>query len=218
MAKVLILVEGQTEERFVKDILGPDLSAKGIWLIPTIITTKVVYNGPNNKGGTVKYEKIKKQIKNLANDSNSKMVTTMIDYYGVSDDFPGNPPQGNDCYERIKYRESAFAKDIGLNKFLPYLQLHEFEALLFSEPEKIGETLDQNIANSLINVRNNVRTPEEINDNPKTCPHERIESVYGKYNKPLYGLIIAKRIGIKKIRQECPHFNEWINKLESLAR
>jgi len=59
MVKVLILVEGQTEEGFIKNILGPHLHQFGVYLVVILLTTKRVNNGVNFKGGIVSYAKIK---------------------------------------------------------------------------------------------------------------------------------------------------------------
>ena len=132
MKKILILVEGQTEESFVRDILLPHLETKGIYCIPKLATTKRVKSGPNYKGGVVSYGKLKIDIKNLLYDSSATVVTTMIDYYGFSSIVPFRESiKGSSCFERVKSLEKLFREDINHNRFLPYLQLHEFEALVF---------------------------------------------------------------------------------------
>ncbi|MCP4022163.1 MAG: DUF4276 family protein [Desulfobacteraceae bacterium] len=55
MKKVLVLVEGPTEEAFVRHILQNHLMDYKVMIIPTIVTTKRVKSGPNFKGGIVSY-------------------------------------------------------------------------------------------------------------------------------------------------------------------
>jgi Domain of unknown function (DUF4276) len=35
------------------------------------------------------------------------------------------------------------------------------------------------------------------------------------YEKPLLGSLAVQEIGLIRIRRECPHFNEWLDQLES---
>lgn len=123
MSRVLILVEGQTEETFVRDILAPHLWNFGVYCIPKLATTKRVKTGPHFKGGIVSYGKLKFDIQRLLEDKGAALVTTMIDYYG----FPGKVPfkekiSGGDCFQLVKSVEKLFAEDIGHKRFLPYLQ------------------------------------------------------------------------------------------------
>jgi hypothetical protein len=99
------------------------------------------------------------------------------------------------------------------------LTLHEYEGLLFSSPVEIAKTLqgDGNMEARLMRIRRDFKTPEEINDNPNTAPHSRIEQLLPGYNKPLYGVLIAARIGLERIRTECPHFNQWLTRLEGIG-
>lgn len=217
MKKVLILVEGQTEERFVKTVLYKYFASNEIQLVPTILSTKEVKDGPNFKGGVVSYGKVKKHIANLLKDTSCSMITTMFDYYGLPGDFPGyhDKPNNVTCYKKVDIMEAAFAKDINNIKFLPYLQLHEFEALLFSSPNKINDTFPSPRDNLAVleGIKNSFTSPEEINEVPETCPSRRLLKIYPRYVKPVYGPMISSGIGIDTIRKECPHFNQWIEKM-----
>ncbi len=221
MSRVLIHVEGQTEERFVRNILGPHLESFGVYAIPTIVTTKVAKSGPNFKGGFSQgcYERVKRELKILLRDSSAIAVTTMFDYYGLPEDFPGrDDPQGEDCFERVRYVEEQFGDDIRHEKFIPYCQLHEFEALLFSEPAKIAGAFPDgpDYTSSLTQIGDGFESPEEIDDDPQTCPSARLEGLYSRYRKPFHGSLIAGRIGIVAMREKCPHFRGWLETLEAL--
>lgn len=218
MPKVLILVEGQTEETFVKRILFPHLSNLDVFMVPTILTTKRIKSGLNFKGGVPSYEKTKKEIQRLLGDTSAAMVTTMIDYYGLPDTFPGRAAvQGDSPLERVKNVEEALATDINHPRFLPYYSLHEFEALLFVSPAVIAQTFSSPaLEPKLVAIRSAFPTPEEINDDPATAPSVRLESLYPRYSKSFFGSLIASRVGLQAMRNECAHFHEWVSRLESV--
>jgi hypothetical protein len=219
MKRVLILVEGQTEETFIRDILGPHLTNYGIFPTPIIISTKRTKSGNKFKGGVVEYNKVKSEVLKLLGDSNASAVTTMIDYYGLPTDFPGYEalPSGG-CYERVEFLEAEFSQNIDHQKFIPFIVLHEFEALLFVDTDQIASTFpgQVTVAQNLAKIKSLFNSPEEINDGPTTHPSARILAHTRGYQKPLHGSIIAKNIGIRHIREACPHFNSWLKRLEDL--
>lgn len=216
MKRILILVEGTTEERFVKEILNPLFIPQDIVLIPTIVNTKIVKSeGRVFKGGWVSYAGAKRDLKRLLNDSNVAIVTTMFDFYGLPKDFPQWECNGT-CYEKVNVVERAFADDINNPKFIPYIQLHEFEGLLFSSPQVVSDTLISPrlpILAKLQRIRDSVASPEEINLGDETHSSMRLLKLFPAYNKPVYGSLIALRTGLDNIRKDCPHFNDWILKL-----
>lgn len=220
MKRCLILVEGQTEERFVKDVLYPHFEPLGLVVIPTILTTKIVKIGKNFKGGVTNYAKLRGDLVKLLRDG-SALVTTLIDYYGLPDDTPGmsDRPPPSPSRDRVMHVERAMRLEVGSpGHFLPFLALHEFEALLFVDhqitagvipaPEKAGELLA--IAGGL--------EPEEINEHSETAPSKRLMKVFPSFRKTLHGPTAAKRIGLTAIRKRCPHFDGWMTQLETFAR
>jgi hypothetical protein len=215
--KVLILVEGQTEAKFVKEVLNPYFNNHGKNLIPTIVNTKIVKSGPNFKGGILSYRQVKSDLVKLLGDTSACCVTTMFDLYGLPEEFPGRNDAPTEPYKKVKHVEEAFDHDIDHKRFLSNLILHEFEGLLFTKPMEIAIALNEpNKEHELVNIKAFFQTPEEINDNPKTAPSKRLENLFPKYNKPYYGMVISKRIGIAAIREACPHFHNWVSKLEGL--
>jgi len=219
--RVLILVEGQTEERFTKDVLAPTFWEKGLSIQPTILVTKRVKSGANFKGGVTNFPKFRNDAERLLNSAGDALVTTMLDYYGLPNDFPGmktRPPNGSPM-QRVLHVEGALARHFGApTNFLPFLALHEFEAWLFSSPAEIPRTLNEPAKQPLIEaVRAGVTTPEEIDERPQSAPSKRIATIFPAYKKALHGPIVAARIGLQRIREECPHFNGWIEKLEAFA-
>jgi len=219
MKRCLILVEGQTEERFVKDVLSPHFEAMGLCPIPTILTTKVVKDGKNFKGGVTNYGKLRGDLMKLLGDTTA-LITTLIDYYGLPEDTPGmagrdSLPGGRDRVLRV---EAAVHADVGSPQhFLPFLALHEFEALLFSDHEVTAATIPApEKAAELLAMAGGLE-PEEINENRETAPSKRLKNVFPSFRKTLHGPTAAKRIGLEAIRSRCPHFDSWITRLEAFA-
>lgn len=220
MKRIHVLVEGQTEETFVRNVLGPHLLVRHINVHVAILSTKRIKAGGKFRGGITSYSQVRREVRNLLADTGVAAVTTMIDYYGLPDDFPGKTglSQGGSCYQRAVYLEEAFKTEISHRLFFPYLSLHEFEALLLVRPEEIGRALPgQPLMNRLAEETAGFRSPEEVNDGPETHPAARIRQAAPSYQKRLHGPIIASRIGLDAIRSNCPHFAGWLERLEGLA-
>ena len=219
MAKVFIYVEGQTEDTFVKRVLYPPLSQKGIFIIPIIAKTKRTKSGETFKGGITKYSVVKSEILKLLNDPTALAVTTFIDYYDLPHSFPGkNRLVGTTPFEKVEFLENAFKQDIDHPKFIPYIMLHEFEALLFASPREICKPFPgTNVMADLENIRNSFQSPEEINEGKATHPSARIQSLLPDYRKSLHGPLISLRIGLDRIRRECHHFSQWLSAIERLV-
>jgi hypothetical protein len=220
MKRVLILVEGQTEERFVKRLLGPHLESSGIAAIPKIVVTKRAKGGHQFKGGVLRYEQVRDDIRRLLGDSGARAVSTMLDYYGLPGDFPGLnavTPEIRTPEARAQLVESELASDLGDRRLIPYVSLHEFEALLFSEPAEFdGLFPGTNGRRRVAEIRGGYRTPEEINDGRDTHPAARLRRLFPDYDKATIGPVLAQRIGLAKMRAECPHFDGWVKALEQL--
>ena len=211
MKYVYIYCEGQTEESFVNDVLYPYFSRMDIYVTPIIQKTK---RTPTKafKGGVSRYAPIKDELIKLCQDSNC-IVTTMFDYYAMPDDTPSIDHQDIDIYKRIDFIENAVNEDIGCKNLLFNLVLHEFEALLFSEPQAFEHIANDKVVRQLQAIRNSVDTPEHINNSAATAPSKRIQNVVNGYSKVRQGIIVAKYIGIDKMMSECKHFSAWIDKI-----
>jgi hypothetical protein len=214
---MLILVEGQTEETFVNDVLAPHLAGFDKFITATCICTKSIQGRRAHRGGIGSYEQVRKDLRLLLRSS-PDAVTTMIDYYGLPRDFPGMatlPPHGS-CFDRVAHLDEAFAGDIADVRFVPGLVLHEFEGLLFSTPRAITEVLEnESPLKRLEAIVARHGSPEEINDSPQTHPSRRITDLYPTYRKALHGPQIALRIGLEAIRARCRHFAAWLARLEA---
>lgn len=220
MKRCLILVEGQTEERFVKDVLCPHFESRGLFVFPTILTTKIVKSGKNFKGGVTNYAKLRGDLLKLLRDQ-SALVTTLIDYYGLPDDTPGmsDRPPASSARDRAMHVESTLFLEVGSPRhFLPFLVLHEFEALLFVDHEITAGVIPAfEKAGELLAVAGGLE-PEEINEQSETAPSKRLMKVFPSFRKTLHGPTAAKRIGLPAIRARCPHFDDWMTQLETIAQ
>ena len=106
-------------------------------------------------------------------------------------------------------------EDFDPRRFVPYVMMHEFEGLLFSDPERLGEGIGRpGLAPAFEAIRKQFSTPEEINDSPQTAPSKRILGLVPEYEKPLMGTLAVLEIGLDTIRQECPLFRAWVERLE----
>lgn len=220
-----VLCEGQTEENFVKEVLKPYLNERGIVVKHRLLVTS---RKKGAKGGLISYQKAKgdlgRWVKEVAHNPQEKhYFTTMFDFYALPTDFPGyeEARSANDAYRKVQKIEEEFDKDMNMSQFIPYIQLHEFEALLFCDIEKLKEQYPNSKTEikSLESVLNDYQgNPELINNNPQTAPSKRIiKAIEGKkkyhYNKPQSGAAIAKAIGMEKLMEKCEHFKMWIEKL-----
>lgn len=219
MAKVLIVAEGQTEETFIRELIAPYLASRQVFPIPILLTTSRTRAGNKFGGGVTSYDRLRNDVVNLLNDSSAVCVTTMLDFYGLPNDFPGIPPSPRaTARERAEHLQRAFAHDINDHRFRAFLTLHEFEALLFTSPSEIaGAFPEENVARQLHAIRDGFASPEDINNGRDSHPSQRILNLLPTYRKRTSGINIARRIGLPTIRAHCPHFNNWLTHLEYLT-
>ena len=221
MTRVHIVVEGATEESFVKEVLAPDLWPRQVYVTPVIL------GPPGHKGGGVSYSRVKKDVVVQLKQDPAAYCSTMLDFYGLGTGFPGTPPPPNlSNINKVARIEQAMSQDIVAEvpnlrpeiRFLPYLQLHEYEGLLFSDPDAFASGIKQpNLAPQLKAIRDEFPTPEDINDHPNTAASKRVLRVCPSYRKVLDGTLAAQTVGIGRMQQECPHFREWVQRLQGLA-
>ena len=213
MIRVNVFVEGQTEETFVRELLYTHFHQQDIYLNPILVKTS-----STGKGGVVSYNKIKPQLNRKCLEDSSAFVTTMFDLYSLPKDFPGKNSllNTNDPFQKAEYLEQQMGRDIGHQNFIPNLLLHEFEGLLYSNPQAFLGWFNQSIVDILQNERDSFPSPEHINESPITAPSKRIEKCCSVYDKPLHGSLIAIDIGLDVIRQHCQHFDQWLTRLEKI--
>ncbi len=215
MSRLYLLVEGQTEEAFVNELLLPHYTRQGLYLIPIIVSTS-----PGHKGGVVSYAKIRPQIEKLCKQDTAAHVSTLFDLYALPSDFPGKAsadyPAMGSGRQKAEFLEAALANDVGQRNFIPNLLVHEFEALLFVRVEAFAEWTDDDRVLEPLNAISATTAPEDINDSPQTAPSKRILAAMQGYQKTLHGPLIACDIGLDEMRAACPHFAQWLERIESL--
>ena len=224
MNEVVVIVEGQTELAFVRDCLAVHLRARGVevWGRPA--------GKSKSKWGVPKWQSAKNDI--LRTLKENRYVTTMFDFYGIPEDWPGRADAAGQVWdERGDYVEQRISQSIAeaagngfdSRQFIPYVQVHEFEALLFADVKKASQSLsplcrrpEEQLHADLREFLEAAGNPEAINDGFETSPARRIKAAAPGYDKVAFGPGIAGKIGLETIRAACPHFGQWLTKLESL--
>lgn len=218
-----VTAEGPTEESFTKRVLAPYLSSANVFAdARSVLTSKDNRTAKEYRGGLAKYIKARADILTwLKQDKHPECrFTTMFDLYSLPNDFPGyvEAKRQNDPYRKVEILERALVEDIGDPRFIPYIQLHEFETLILADPQQLDwEYLEHNgPINRLVEMVVD-QNPELINDGPATAPSKRIIREIPEYDKATAGVAVAERIGIPLMREQCRHFNDWVSALEQLA-
>ena len=224
--RVHVICEGQTEEMFVNLMLQPHFDAHKIEVHPKLLGATGHVPSAQRHGGNVSYKRVMTDIRLLLDNDPTAYVTTFIDFYGIYADFPGvrQAKRLRTAWERhdavVKAMFAQLADDLGgeqTSRVVPYIQMHEFEGLLFSSPRDMASgILQPHLWKKFDKILFPFDTPEDINDSIETAPSKRIQSIFRGYQKVLHGSIIAKRIGIERIRQACPLFDEWLDRIEQL--
>lgn len=224
MKRVIIICEGQTEQSFCNDVLMPYFSQLKIYLeVPTIKKTG---------GGIVGWEALKYQIEKHLLQDTSAFVTTLIDYYGLyaHHKYPkwDEAERKTDRAERMDILEEGMRENVReniRNRFIPYIQLHEFESILFSDIAVFDRNFEEKEFRDyeyLVSTINDNPNPELINNGVETAPSKRLSKIIDGYSannansKVIYGALLAHDIGLTTIRQKCPRFNNWIEQIEKI--
>lgn len=221
MARLLVHVEGETEENFVNEVLAPYLYARGF----SLVSARLFGNARQRvrRGGIRPWAAVRKDITDHLRGDRECVAATMADYYGMPQAWPGRSQAGAPAFSRRAAAvEEALAADIGeamgggfrRERFIPYVTMHEFEALLFSDCRRLAEGICRpDLAPRFQQIRDAFETPEEIDDSPETAPSKRIEGLVPGYQKPLLGTLAALEIGLPAMRAACPHFSGWLDRL-----
>jgi hypothetical protein len=225
MNRVLIIVEGPTERAVIEQVLAPHFGKRNLSLHAKVL------GKPGHKGGIRSFEAVRKEVSALMNQEPRSFVSTFFDYYGLPATWPGiSAAQGKPAQDKARLVETAMLETIrsslaesdNPNRFLPYIQMHEMEALLFANPSMMASAFERpDLASSFSEIVRQCGECEEIDDNPNTAPSRRIAGLFPGYRKGAsllaHAPIIISRIGVDAVRQACPHFSDWLSKLEQLA-
>lgn len=224
MIRISVVCEGDTEEKFINMVMRPEFLSLGIRLEPVRINTS-----PGHSGGALTYDRLKLNLRNLLRDGKIAAVTTLIDLYKLDTGFPDFEVarRNRDLGARLDVLFRAFHADIvslagcRADRFIPYIQPYEFEALLFADVESIiaHDLQWQSAAEPLMHVRSGAETPEHINDRPETKPAAHLTRHLRNpgFRKALHGPQIAANIGLYRIEAECPFFADWVRRLRGMA-
>jgi hypothetical protein len=220
MNEVFAVVEGPTEQTFFRDVLSPWLAYQNV------IATAIVVG---KKGGN-KYADARADIVRFLKQRSDTYVTCMFDFYGMGNKWPGREEAANKNHEsKPLFVEAAILEDISSaiddfrpERLIPYVQMHEYEALLFSYPKSLSIALGNQQAESRFQeIRDSFDSPEHINDSPATAPSKRVIKVFKgfkkRYCKPIHGSIAAKQTTIETMINECAHFKSWVSRLVDLG-
>ena len=226
MSRLLIHVEGETEETFVNEVLAPHLHEKGY----AQVSARLIGNARmrDRRGGIRGWPSVRKDIVHHLREDKGCLATTMVDYYGLPQTgdkaWPGRAAAGTRFFadkavtvekELANDMQAEMGSDFDPHRFVPYVMMHEFEGLLFSDTGKFAAGIGRpELSKDFQAIRAQFSTPEEINDSPITAPSKRIVKLIPEYNKPIMGSLAALEIGLDAIRQECPFFRAWLERLE----
>lgn len=223
MRRVVVVCEGQTEEAFISRVLYPAFVGMGLHLQGITVETS-----PGHKGGAMRYDRLRPALRNALASSRVAAVTMLVDLYKLAPDFPGyaTAMAQASLTGRLAALQTELHADIVAHcrcdpeRFIPHVQPHEFEALLFSDVETLA-AVESGWAAALADLtraRTSALTPEHINNGPTTKPSARLESLLRSpgYRKLRHGPIAAERMGLATLEAECPHFAAWLGKLRSL--
>lgn len=220
MTRLLMLVEGQSEEIFAKQTLAPHLAARGVFVQPVVLWTKRVAAGGGYRGGASNWGQIRRSLLPLLSDTNA-WVTTLLDFYGLPDDVPGHPQamQTASPRDRAVALQDALATEMGHPRFIPFLALHEFEAWVFCDADILAQHFGRpDLVAQVAKALAVAGEPERINHGKDTHPKARLQAMAAGYKETSDGPTLLAKMGIETIRAACPHFAAWLHRLEGLGQ
>lgn len=222
--RLIVVVEGQTEEAFVKEVLKPHLDDRGVYTSATIVgKMNAQRRGHRGRGGGHFRHWRKDILRILGGDrSDDLRVTTLFDLYGLPEDFPGLDEHKSDAdtARRCSALEAALAAVFDDRRFIPYVQRHEFEALVLAALPSLRELLDAEDDLAGLTTLEAVvsdTAPEEINDGATTAPSKRLLAHVPGFSKTLHGPLATGDTGLAPLREQCPRFDAWVSTLETLS-
>ena len=219
MTRLHVMVEGQSEEAFVRTILAPHLGGHQISVDARMVTTNSSL-GRRGRGGVTTYAKLREDLIRWLKEDTKAHFTTCFDCYRLPSDFPGAQyPRPSDSGDYAGRLEAAFLQDLGGDeRIIPYLQLHEFETLILADASRLLGMYpgrEQEVGRLCAEIAH-FEDPEQINhDEP---PSKRIRKAIPEYDKVAAATQILEGIGLLQLRNRCHHFGQWLTRLEALGR
>lgn len=211
MIRLGVVCEGQTEVEFVKTCLLPHLLAHQVEAVPRLLQAP----SGRHRGGRVTVERL---ANFLAHEYPAfHRLTTLVDFYGFQD--RAGRDRATLELAILHAVQAQVGKRFNAQAVFPYVQMHEFEGLLFADIAHfnwVHDPLPEADHTALTDIRSAVASPEDINDSPETAPSKRLHRLFGRsYSKTEHGPLIAETIGLESIRQQCPRFHAWVSRLEA---
>ena len=225
MARLYLFAEGRTEQTFADAVLKPHLAEYGVFMHGPVLIAHAHKRHRTHRGGGRNFRAMQNDIARLLRQDSAKdaFFTSMIDLYALHKGFPGAEEAEryrNDPYRRVEILEESWAKETNDPRFIPHVQLYEYEAYLFSDISILSRYYEgqERAIGKLAEVADGLDSPELIDDGPHTAPSKRIIDHLPRYesDKSTVGVQAAERIGLPGIRRRCPHFDRWLDRLQKL--
>jgi len=224
MKRLYLTVEGQTEAAFAMSVLQPHLASYNVYLHPPRFTgLHKRRRGRIPRGGVLNtFGHALSDMRNWLKEDRSREArfSMMVDLYSLPPDYPGYDSGMSEPTGRLQAiaLQQALAAEINDARFLPYLQVHEFEALVLSDPQRIATVYEIAPAElaGLCRDCNQFASPEDIDHGPQTHPKQRIKNRVPQYDENVAGPLLAESIGLANLRNVCPHFGDWLTRLEQM--
>ena len=226
MVRLYMFAEGQSEQTFADNVLKPHLARHGVFMGKPVLIANAHKKGKVHRGGGRNFAAMQKDICRFLKQDRGRDVffTSMIDLYALHREFPGVAEAQKfmaDPYRRVELLEQSWAAETNDCRFIPHIQLHEYEAYLFAEISILSRYYPdkQRAIETLNRGTEQFETPELIDDGPDTAPSKRIIQYFPRYesDKPTVGVQAIERIGLATIRSRCLHFSRWLERLEGLG-
>ena len=226
MVRLYLFAEGSTEQTFANTVLKPHLAERGVYMHKPMLIAHAHKRHTTHRGGGRRFLPMQNDICRLLKQdaSGDAFFTSMIDLYALHQGFPGveeAEKYRSNPYLRVQELEASWARETSDDRFLPHIQLHEYEAYLFTDVSILSFYYeDQRRAIELLRrIGDSVKSQELIDDGYHSAPSRRVIDRLPLYehDKPTVGVQAAQRIGLARIRCKCPHFSRWVERLEGLA-
>ena len=221
--RLYLTVEGETELRFAKETLLPHLAKFGVDVRPRMVLTN---RKLGKRGGALNFQRLKWDATHLMKEDAHREArfSTMMDMYALPADYPGwkEAEKKSEPADRVLELEKALAVELGDLRFIPFLQLHEFESFLYCDLKQIQSRIE-NSEKAIAHLQAEVASftcPEDINEGETTAPSKRLIRHVPRYGylKESIGAPAASAIGLQVLREKCPHFGQWLARLEKLGQ
>lgn len=225
MPEVIVVCEGQSEREFCRKTIAPALALRGIELAGTLAG-----KAHRKRGGIQPWKTYRADVIRLSKERDGRHVAILVDYYAMPQDWPGRTPAKKLAAEnRGKAVEEALVADLPelAGRFHPCVQLHEFEALLYVEPEVsapwialgAGSPSPESLVTAMTKIRGECGgLVERINDRSTHAPSKRLIRLVAGYDKAAWGVTAAMEAGLARLRSGCPWLERWMSRLEKLGQ